>query len=572
LDAPPGRAGWLNQWVITELTFQGEMSMLQETYQAPGQKYLISRFWQSASGFWRGSSAWVGWPLIALLMVIVVLQLVVQYWLNFWNRDFFNALEQKDGTALLEQALLFLPLAAASTVLAILSVWGRMTAQRKWREWLSKHLIDYWLTNGRYRRLKFMRGEHRNPEYRIAEDARVATDSPIDLALGLLTSLLTAITFVGVLWSIGGDLVLHVFGVTLILPGYLVIAVAVYSALFTAAMKVVGRHLTRVIEGKNQAEAELRSIAAHLREGGEGTALSNGEPEERRALGVAIDQVIAKWRELCRQLVRTTFVGHVNFLSAPVFAWIICTPKYLTGGMPLGEVVQVAAAFVTVQAALNWLVDNYQRLADWTSSVNRVSSLLIALDQSDRGEYLWNHRMIRVEAQQALAQCRETVTIDDRTRGTTFVSFSPFASPLTPFISARPQAIGDTGYCLRFRHVGCLSPAKEQVVEHRSPVLGQSHEGRSELPTIPSTAFSSALQRRIFSTPAPNENTLVSTWGRASRERLLRVYSGASTAQFPIHGSDLPRVSQTDGVQGEKAHHVHQRTSGSDVSLRHMRY
>jgi ABC transporter transmembrane region 2 len=57
-----------------------------------------------------------------------------------------------------------------------------MTAQRKWREWLSKHLIDYWLTNGRYRRLKFTRGEHRNPEYRIAEDARVATDSPIDLA------------------------------------------------------------------------------------------------------------------------------------------------------------------------------------------------------------------------------------------------------------------------------------------------------------------------------------------------------------------------------------------------------
>jgi len=340
----------------------------------------------------------------------------------------------------LTQALLFLPLAAASTVLAILSVWGRMTAQRKWREWLSKHLVDYWLTNGRYRRLKFTRGEHRNPEYRIAEDARVATDSPIELALGLLTSLLTAITFIGVLWSIGGDLVLHVFGVSLRLPGYLVIAVTVYSALFSAAMIVVGRYLTHVIEGKNQAEAELRSIAARLREGGEGTALSNGEPEERRALGSAFDQVIAQWRELCRQLMRTTFVGHVNFLFAPVFAWIICTPKYLTGGMPLGEVAQVAAAFVTVQAALNWLVDNYQRLADWTSSVNRVSSLLVALDQIDRGECRWNNGIIRVETQPALVQYRETVSIDDRTRGTIFLraaSSSPFASRLTPFTTSR---------------------------------------------------------------------------------------------------------------------------------------
>jgi putative ATP-binding cassette transporter len=133
--------------------------MLQEICRAPDQKYLILRFWQSASGFWRNSSAWASWPLIAMLIVIVVLQLVVQYWLNFWNRDFFNALEQKDGTALWGQALLFVPLAAASIGLAILSVWGRMTTQRKWREWLSKHLVDRWLAHGHYRRLKFINGE-----------------------------------------------------------------------------------------------------------------------------------------------------------------------------------------------------------------------------------------------------------------------------------------------------------------------------------------------------------------------------------------------------------------------------
>jgi ABC-type uncharacterized transport system fused permease/ATPase subunit len=63
---------------------------------------------------------------------------------------------------------------------------------------------------------------------------------------------------------------------------------------------------------------------------------------------------------------------------------MLCVPKYLDGAMTLGEVVQVAAAFVTVQSALNWFVDNYQRLADWISSVNRVSSLLLALDRVNR--------------------------------------------------------------------------------------------------------------------------------------------------------------------------------------------
>jgi len=32
--------------------------------------------------------------------------------------------------------------------------------------------------------------------------------------------------------------------------------------------------------------------------------------------------------------------------------------------MSLGELTQAAAAFVTVQGAFNWLVDNFQRLAD----------------------------------------------------------------------------------------------------------------------------------------------------------------------------------------------------------------
>ncbi len=137
--------------------------------------------------------------------------LLVQYRLNIWNRDFFDALERKDGPELWQQALVFAPLIAASTTLAIFGVWSRMTAQRKWREWLSRHLIALWLANGRYCQLHLVPGDHENPEYRIAEDARVATDAPIDLAVGLLQAVLTAIIFIDVLWVVGGDLALNSF-------------------------------------------------------------------------------------------------------------------------------------------------------------------------------------------------------------------------------------------------------------------------------------------------------------------------------------------------------------------------
>jgi putative ATP-binding cassette transporter len=317
------------------------------------------------------------------LIATVLLQLLTQYCLNFWNRDFFNAIERKDGLALWMQALHFIPLAGASLTLAVSSVWARMTMQRRWREWLSNHLYDYWLQSGRYRRLRFMLGEHQTPEYRIAEDARVATDLPIDLTLGLFSSVLTAIIFIGVLWSVGGGLVIDSFGLGLAIPGYLVIAVVLYSMLLTAAMMLIAHRLTRVIEANKRAEAELRAIGAHLRESGEGTAVPDGTSEGRRIIGAALAEVIAQWLAYCWQLIRMTLVSHSNTLLTPVVGLLLCTPKYLVGAMTLGEVVQAAAAFAIVQGAFNWITDSYGRLAEWTSSANRVASLLLALDQID---------------------------------------------------------------------------------------------------------------------------------------------------------------------------------------------
>jgi vitamin B12/bleomycin/antimicrobial peptide transport system ATP-binding/permease protein len=357
--------------------------MLDHSYIAPDEKRLLSRFWQTASGFWRGQSAWPAWLLVILLVANVLLQLLTQYGLNFWNRDFFNAIGRRDAAELWVQALRFVPLAAASLFLTILSVWGRMTLQRTWRAWLSNHLYDYWLENDRYVRLRFTTGDSQAPEFRIAEDARVATDLPIDLALGLFSALLTAMTFISVLWSVGDSLTLNLGGWSVAVPGYLVIAVIVYSILLSAAVLLIARHLTGVLEANKRSEAELRSIGTHLRESGEGTALADGKKDGRHAVGAALKAVIAIWRIYCWQLMRLTLITYTSLLVTPVIGLLLCTPKYLAGMMTLGEVVQAAAAFVVVQGAFSWFTDNYARLAEWAASANRVASLLLALDQID---------------------------------------------------------------------------------------------------------------------------------------------------------------------------------------------
>jgi len=176
------------------------------------------------------------------------------------------------------------------------------------------------------------------------------------------------------------------FGHSVTIPGYLVLGVILYSGLVSMLMILVGHHMTSVIEHMNQSEAEFRaSVDAFHIEAGSDEPITD-DAEKRDTMLVRLTVVVMWWRALCGQLMRTTTISQGNLLLAPVVGWLLCVPKYLSGAMTLGEVTQSAAAFVTVQSAFNWLVDNYQRLADWRSSVHRVGSLLYALDQLEAKE------------------------------------------------------------------------------------------------------------------------------------------------------------------------------------------
>jgi ABC-type uncharacterized transport system fused permease/ATPase subunit len=129
-----------------------------------------------------------------------------------------------------------------------------------------------------------------------------------------------------------------------------------------------------------QAEAAFRATANLVRESGEGILLRDIESEERHELWLGLRNVIEQWRRLCWQLMRITFVTNTNLLLAPAIGLLLCVPKYLSNEMTLGEVTQAAAAFATVQSALNWVVDNFQRMSDWRSSANRIAVLLLAID------------------------------------------------------------------------------------------------------------------------------------------------------------------------------------------------
>ncbi|MEY9154939.1 putative ATP-binding cassette transporter [Bradyrhizobium japonicum] len=351
-------------------------------------------------------------------MILIVTNVGFQYGINVWNRAIFDAIEKRDSTAVFYLTAVFFPLAIGSVLLGVAQVFTRMGIQRRWRAWLANSVVSRWLTNGRYYQLNLVSGDHQNPEYRIGEDLRVATDAPVDFAAGVISAFLSATTFIVVLWTIGGALTVTIAGSTITIPGFLVIAAVLYAAIASGSIMTIGRGFVQVSEDKNQAEAEYRYTLTRVRENGESIALLGGEEEERDGIDKTFTKVLRQWARLAGQHMRTTLVSQGSSLIAPVVPLLLCAPKFLDGSMTLGQVMQAASAFTIVQSAFGWLVDNYPRLSDWNACARRIASLMMSLDgleRAERGDGIGRIKRGETEGDAILSLNDLSVTLDDGT-------------------------------------------------------------------------------------------------------------------------------------------------------------
>jgi putative ATP-binding cassette transporter len=340
-------------------------------------------FRRIARGYWRGDTARSAWFWSSMLAFCLVLKLVVDVAVNQWNRWFFDALERRDpagvGWSILVFALIMLALAAVGASI----VRARETLQVGWRAWLTGRLLDDWIKNQRFFRMSKAAGGIANPEYRISDDVRLATEPLVDFAIGMFTALLSASTFVGILWSVGGSLTLETGGGAFTIPAYMVFAAIAYGVTTSTLVPIIGRRLPMATAARNESEALFRAETIHLRENAESIALTRAESFARGKLDETYVALLRNWMAMVRQHVNVTWIMNANTAMIPVVPLLLATPKYLSGDLSLGQVIQLASAFTQVQYAIGWLAENYRNVAEWSASARRVVELDAALTALD---------------------------------------------------------------------------------------------------------------------------------------------------------------------------------------------
>lgn len=366
-------------------------NMTEPIIPAGADAQLLRRFATLAFGFWSGETRRKATLFSLGLLACLLLNLAPAIAVNRWNKFFFDALQNKDHRLILLSIGLMFALALTSALTSVALLQVRMYFQLRWREWLTQTLVERWMGRRRFYQLSVLRLVD-NPEARIAEDGRIAIELFVDFATGVINALLMAVSFVGVLYYIGGSLTF--WGITI--PGYLVIAVVIYSASTSLGMFLLGRPLVSRIEAKAAAEANFRYELSHTREYAEMIALIGGDDSERERHYERFDQVARRWVSVIGRQARMLFLSSGNNILAPAIPLMLGAPKYLAGEMSLGDLMQAAAAFVQVQLALNWLADNSLRLADWFASARGVATLDRFFDNLDRLAPGANGKMIEL--------------------------------------------------------------------------------------------------------------------------------------------------------------------------------
>ncbi len=331
-------------------------------------------------GWWSGPTFAQAWFLTLALAASLSVLLGVNVLANRWQGWFFDAIDKRDSVAIWRTVAILPVLVFATAFVGVCIVLSREILQTRWREWITRRLMDRWLGGNRFQKLKASGREPPNPEYRIADDVRMTIEPLTDLVIGLFSAILSASAFIGILWSVGGGFNLPVAGMQFYIPAYFVLAAVLYGVFTSGLIAMIGRKLIWKVAARNEAEAAFRSTLTLLRDRAEEIAASHRSRAEHEQAVSRYDLVVRRWLDVIRTHGHITWITNSNGIMIATVPLLLAAPKYLAGEMSLGDVVRVAGAFAAVQSAISWLVDNFRVIAVWAASARRVVELGDAID------------------------------------------------------------------------------------------------------------------------------------------------------------------------------------------------
>jgi putative ATP-binding cassette transporter len=333
----------------------------------------LGAVWRIAAPYFRSEDKWAGRGLLAAVIAIELAVVFLNVLFNRWNNVFYNALQERNRDVFTYQIGYFCFLAAIYIALKVYQLYLNQWLQIRWRRWMTDRYLGGWLHDANHYRMQLLGDAADNPDQRIAEDTQRFVEQTLLLGIGLLSSVVTLVSFVFILWGLSNEAPLHLFGKDIAIPGYLVWGALIYALLGTVLTHLIGWPLVGLNFQQQRYEADFRFNLVRARENAEQIALLRGEPVERSRLLSRFGFVVENWLGIMQRTKKLTAFSATYSQASVIFPYVLVAPAYFAGKVQLGGMMQTASAFSSVQESLSFFITSYRTLAEWQSVVARLS-------------------------------------------------------------------------------------------------------------------------------------------------------------------------------------------------------
>jgi putative ATP-binding cassette transporter len=342
----------------------------------------LAAVWRIAAPYFYSEDKWAGRGLLAAVIAIELAVVFLTVLFNRWNNVFYNALQERNRDVFTYQIGYFCFLAAIYIALKVYQLYLNQWLQIRWRRWMTDRYLGGWLHDANHYRMQLLGDAADNPDQRIAEDTQRFVEQTLLLGIGLLSSVVTLVSFVFILWGLSNEAPLHLFGKEFAVPGYLVWGALIYALLGTVLTHLIGWPLVGLNFQQQRYEADFRFNLVRARENAEQIALLRGEPVERSRLLSRFALVVENWLGIMQRTKKLTAFTATYSQASIIFPYVLVAPAYFADKIQLGGMMQTASAFSSVQDSLSFFITSYRTLAEWQSVVARLSGFETSIENA----------------------------------------------------------------------------------------------------------------------------------------------------------------------------------------------
>jgi vitamin B12/bleomycin/antimicrobial peptide transport system ATP-binding/permease protein len=323
---------------------------------APTRMTSWRRFVTVARPFFQLEARWRILGLLAVLLSFMLCLNGLNVIGSYMGRNFTTAVEQRKSDQAFVFALLWAGVFAALTVVAVFKAFTEDRLRLWWRQWLTRYLFERYLSGRAYYHMK-ARPKVDNPDQRITEDVRIFTEQTLAFVLILTTSVITLLSFSGILWSI---------------TPWLLLAAVLYTAFGSVTTILLGRRLVKFDVQQFKKEADLRYDLIHVRTHSESVALMGGEREESEGLSRRLGAVVDNMKAIIGLSRNIGFFTTGFDYLIPLIPLLIVAPMYIRGEAEFGLLWQAQVAFGFVMGAFSIIVKEFQRISTFGAVIERL--------------------------------------------------------------------------------------------------------------------------------------------------------------------------------------------------------